>query len=257
MTYETILVATQGPVGIITLNRPKALNALNGQLVDELNHALDAFDADSAIGAIILTGSEKAFAAGADIREMKDKTADQARSEDFLKSWNHISTIGKPIIAAVAGYALGGGFEFALACDIIIAADTARFALPEITLAILPGGGGTQRLARAVGKSRAMEMVLTGNMMDAAEAERLGVASRVVPYEQLMPEAMKLAEKIAGFSQPAVNAAKRAVNAAFEGSLASGLGQEREIFYARFDSPDQKEGMAAFLEKRPAKFTNI
>lgn len=252
--FETILTEIRGAVGIITFNRPKALNALNAQLIREMNAALDAFDADPAIGCIILTGSEKAFAAGADIREMKDKTRAQAMEEDFLKDWDHIAAINTPVIAAVSGFCLGGGFEFALAADILIAADTAKFSFPEITLAILPGGGGTQRLAHAVGKAKAMDLILTGRMMDAAEAERLGIAARVVPAAELMTQAMATADKIAAFSRPAVNAAKRAVNEAFEMGLSQGLKAERAIFYNRFDSADQKEGMAAFLEKRKAAF---
>jgi enoyl-CoA hydratase len=256
MTHETILTETKGAVGIITLNRPKALNALNAQLIDEMNLALDAFDADNAIRCIILTGSEKAFAAGADIREMKDFSKAEALQKDFLKSWDHFGLIKKPIIAAVSGFCLGGGFEFALASDFIIASDTAKFAFPEITLGIFPGGGGTQRLTRLVGKAKAMDMILTGRMMDAVEAERLGIVARIVPAEQLMQDALVTAEKIASYSNPAVIAAKRAVLEAEETSLASGLRQERAAFYARFDSADQKEGMAAFLEKRKAHFTH-
>jgi enoyl-CoA hydratase len=256
MNFETISTETKSAVGIITFNRPKALNALNAQLITELNTALDGFDANDAIRCIVVTGSEKAFAAGADIREMKDLTKAEAMSSDFLKSWDHINVIQKPVIAAVSGYCLGGGFEFALAADFIIAADTAKFALPEITLAIFPGVGATQRLTKLIGKSKAMEMILTGRMMDAGEAERLGIVARVVPADQLLNEAFATAEKIAGLSGPAVVSAKRAVNEALELSLSDGLKRERSMFYNRFDSADQKEGMAAFLEKRKAVFTH-
>ncbi len=256
MSFETILTETKGKTGIIRLNRPKALNALNGQLITEMNAALDGFDGDGNIGAIILTGSDKAFAAGADIREMKDKTTAEVVAEKFLSDWDHITTIRKPIIAAVAGYALGGGCEFALACDTIIAAENAKFGLPEVTIGIIPGGGGTQRLSRAIGKAKAMEMILTGRMMDAGEAERLGLVARVVPVEKLMDEALALAEKIAALSQPVIAAAKQAVNSAFEETLSAGLVQERQAIYRLFDLADQKEGMAAFLEKRPPKFEN-
>mgnify|MGYP000878042503 CR=1 FL=1 len=254
MSDETIITETRGKVGIITLNRPKALNALNGQLITEMNAALDRFDADSKIAVIILTGSDKAFAAGADIREMKDKTFAQVTEEDFLRDWDHITRIRKPIIAAVAGYALGGGFEFALACDFIIAAETAKFALPEVTLGIIPGGGGTQRLAHAVGKAKAMEMILTGRMMDVAEAERLGIVARVVAAEKLMEEALAVAEKIASLSQPVIASAKRAVNAAFDRPLGEGLAFERKSIHALFALDDQTEGMTAFLEKRKPVF---
>jgi enoyl-CoA hydratase len=256
MSEETIITETRGKVGIIRLNRPKALNALNGQLITEMNAALDRFDRDSKIAVIILTGSEKAFAAGADIVEMKDKSFAQVTEEDFLSDWDHITTIRKPIIAAVAGYALGGGFEFALACDTIIAAENARFALPEVTLGIIPGGGGTQRLAHAVGKAKAMEMVLTGRMMEASEAERLGVVARVVPVEKLMEEALAVAEKIAALSQPVIASAKRVVNAAFNMPLGEGLAFERKSIHALFALDDQKEGMAAFVEKRKPVFKN-
>lgn len=256
MSEETITTEIRGKVGIITLNRPKALNALNAQLITEMNAALDRFDGDSNIGCIILTGSEKAFAAGADIREMKDKTFAEVTQEDFLWDWDHIATIRKPIIAAVAGYCLGGGFEFALASDFIIAAENAKFALPEVTLGIIPGGGGTQRLARTVGKAKAMEMILTGRMMDVTEAERLGIVARVVPVEKLMDEALASANKIASLSQPVMASAKRVVNAAFNTPLGEGLAFERKSIHALFNLHDQKEGMAAFLEKRPAVFKN-
>ncbi|MBL8790500.1 MAG: enoyl-CoA hydratase/isomerase family protein [Rhizobiales bacterium] len=254
MSEETIITETRGKVGIITLNRPKALNALNGRLITEMNAALDRFDGDPGIAVIILAGSDKAFAAGADIREMKDKTFADVTEEDFLRDWDHITTIRKPIIAAVAGYALGGGFEFALACDTIIAAGNAKFALPEVTLGIIPGGGGTQRLVQAVGKAKAMEMILTGRMMDVEEAERLGVVARVVPPEKLMDEAMAVAEKIAALSQPVIASAKRAVNAAFNLPLGEGLAFERKSIHALFALADQKEGMAAFVEKRKPVF---
>ncbi len=254
MTYETIVTETKAAVGIITLNRPKALNALNAQMIDEMNSALDAFDADAAIRCIILTGNEKAFAAGADIREMKDFSKVEALQKDFLRSWDHFGLIKKPIIAAVSGYCLGGGFEFALASDVIIASDTAKFALPEITLGIFPGGGGTQRLARVVGKAKAMEMILTGRMIDAAEAERLGIVASVVAVDELQAHALATATKIAEFSNPAVIAAKRSILEAFEAPLAVGLKHERAAFYGCFDTSDQKEGMTAFLEKRKAAF---
>jgi enoyl-CoA hydratase len=254
MAYDMILTETRGRVGIITLNRPKALNALNDQLIDEMNAGLDVFQADPGIGAIILTGSERAFAAGADIREMKDKTFEQVTAEKFLANWDHISTIRKPIIAAVSGYALGGGTEFAMACDIILAGDNATFALPEVSLGIVPGGGGTQRLARAIGKVKAMEIILTGRMVSAAEAEQLGMVTRVVPADALMREALALAETIAAFSQPVISAAKEAVRAAFEQPMTEGLRHERALFHAMFALEDQKEGMAAFLEKRKPVF---
>jgi enoyl-CoA hydratase len=254
MTYETILTKAQAAVGIITLNRPKALNALNAQLIDEMNAALDVYDGDDAIRCIILTGNDKAFAAGADIREMKDFSKAQALQKDFLKTWDHVGAIKKPIIAAVSGFCLGGGFEFALASDFIIASDTAKFSFPEIGLGIFPGGGGTQRLTKLVGKSKAMEMILTGRMMDAVEAERLGIVARVVASDQLMVDALATAEKISTLSGPAVIAAKRAINEALESPLATGLKQERAAFYGCFDSEDQKEGMTAFLEKRKAVF---
>ena len=254
MAYETILTETKDKIGIIALNRPKALNALNGKLITEMNAALDAFEADPGIAVIILTGNDKAFAAGADIREMKDKTFEQVKTEKFLHDWDHINTIRKPIIAAVAGYALGGGCEFAMACDIIVAADNAKFALPEVTLGIIPGGGGTQRMARALGKVKAMEMILTGRMMDAVEAERLGLVSRVVAPEKLMEETLAIATKIAALSQPVISAAKEAVLAAFQQPMVEGLRHERALIHALFALEDQKEGMAAFLEKRKPIF---
>lgn len=256
MNFESIIVSTQGAVGIIQFNRPKALNALNSAMVLELNTALDQFESDPAIGAIILTGNEKAFAAGADIREMKDKTFLQVKAENFLHDWDHISSITKPIIAAVSGFALGGGCEFALVCDIIIAAENAKFSLPETGLGIIPGAGGTQRLVRAVGKAKAMEMILTGRMIDAAEAERIGMVSLVVPSEKFMDEVMAVAMKVASLSRPVAKAAKQAMKAAEELPLSSGLKLERELIHSMFDLHDQKEGMAAFLEKRAAKFEN-
>jgi enoyl-CoA hydratase len=256
MTYECIIPETRGPVGVVTFNRPKALNALNAQLIGELNVALDVFDADPAIGAIVLTGSEKAFAAGADIREMKDFTATTAHAQDFLGAWDHINSIRKPIIAAVSGYCLGGGFEYALIADILIAGDNAKFSFPEITLGIFPGLGGTQRLTRIVGKAKAMEMILTGKMIDATEAERLGIAAQVVAVDQVVSVAVAMAEKISAMSQPAVAGAKRMVNTAMEHGLGHGLQIERAAFYDCFDRDDQKEGMAAFLEKRKAVFSN-
>jgi enoyl-CoA hydratase len=257
MTFETLIVEKQGPVGLITLNRPKALNALNSVLVRELGVALDGFEADPEIGAVVLTGSDKAFAAGADIKEMAAKTYMDAYLEDFITTgWERITTCRKPIVAAVAGFALGGGCEMAMMCDFILAADTARFGQPEITIGILPGAGGTQRLTRAVGKAKAMEMVLTGRMMDAAEAERAGLVARVVPAADLLVEAVKTATKIAGFSRPAVMLAKEAVNAAFETTLAQGVHFERRLFQSAFATEDQKEGMAAFVEKRPPAFRN-
>ena len=256
MTTETIIVATKGRVGTITLNRPQALNALNSTLISELNAALDAFEADGGIGAIVITGSEKAFAAGADIKEMQAKTFQEVYGEDFISSWERITRCRKPVIAAVAGFALGGGCELAMMCDFIIAADTAKFGQPEITLGIMPGAGGTQRLTRFVGKSKAMEMCLTGRMMDAAEAERAGLVSRVVPAADLLAEAEKAAAKIASMSLPAVMMTKETVNRAYETTLAEGIRFERRLFHAMFATEDQKEGMAAFAEKRKPAFKN-
>ncbi|AVS80270.1 enoyl-CoA hydratase [Paracidovorax avenae] len=258
MAYEVIEVRTEADkVGVITLNRPKQLNALNDQLMDELGDALAAFDADERIGCIILTGSEKAFAAGADIGAMaKYGFADAYKGDYITRNWERIRSIRKPVIAAVSGFALGGGCELAMMCDFIIAADNAKFGQPEIKLGVIPGAGGTQRLPRAVGKSKAMDMALTARMMDAQEAERAGLVSRVVPYDKLMDEALGAALMIAGFSQMAVMAAKETVNRAFEGSLSDGLMYERRLFHALFATQDQKEGMAAFLEKRPAAFTH-
>ncbi len=252
---ELIIVRTEGRVGIITLNRPKQLNALNDQLMNELGAALKAFDADDDIGCMIITGSEKAFAAGADIGAMASYSFADAYKGDYItRNWETIRSIRKPVIAAVSGFALGGGCELAMMCDFIIAADNAKFGQPEIKLGIIPGAGGTQRLPRAVGKSKAMDMALTGRMMDATEAERSGLVSRVVPLDKLMDEALGAALVIAGFSQIAVMAAKESVNRAFEGSLADGVMFERRMFHALFATADQKEGMAAFVEKRAANF---
>jgi enoyl-CoA hydratase len=255
MDYHNILVETRGAVGLITLNRPQALNALCDALIRELGAALDGFERDNAIGAVVLTGSEKAFAAGADIKEMANLTFVECYLQDFITNgWERITTCRKPIIAAVAGFALGGGCEVAMMCDTIIAAESARFGQPEITLAIIPGSGGTQRLTRAVGKAKAMEMILSGRMIDAAEAERCSLVSRVVANDKLLEEALKLADKIAAQSRPAVLAAKEAVNRAFETSLAEGVRFERRLFHALFSTEDQKEGMAAFVEKRKPQF---
>lgn len=257
MAYENILVETNGAVGIIRLNRPKALNALCAALIAELGQALDAFEANDAIGAIVLTGSEKAFAAGADIKEMASKTYMDVYLTDFItKGWERITVCRKPIVAAVSGFALGGGCEVAMMCDFILAADTAKFGQPEITIGTIPGAGGTQRLTRFVGKSKAMEMCLTGRMMDAAEAERAGLVSRVVPAAELVDEAIKVAAKIAGLSRPIVMMAKEAVNRAYETTLSEGIRFERRTFHATFATEDQKEGMAAFAEKRPPQWKN-
>ena len=256
MSYETIIVEKRGKVALVTLNRPKALNALNGQVLADLLAAFGEIDADPEISASVLTGSEKAFAAGADIKEMAAMDYVEAYLTDKFSGWEEFARARKPIIAAVSGYALGGGCELAMMCDFIIAADTAKFGQPEITLGVIPGMGGSQRLTRYVGKSKAMDMVLTGRMMDAAEAERCGLVSRVVPAADLVEEALKAATKIAEFSQPAVMMAKEAVNRAFETTLAEGLRFERRLFHSLFALEDQKEGMAAFVEKRPAKFRN-
>ncbi len=254
MAYTNILVDRRDAVGLITLNRPKALNALNDELIAELNAALDGFDANQEVAATVLTGSDKAFAAGADVKQMAEMDFAEAYESDFIAGWAKIAQKRKPIIAAVAGYALGGGCELAMMCDIIIAADNARFGQPEINLGTLPGAGGTQRLVRAVGKSKAMDMILTGRMMDAAEAERSGLVTRVVPAGELIDEALKIAAAIATKSKPAVRMAKDAVNAAFETSLAEGLRYERRAFYASFATADRTEGMNAFVEKRSADF---
>ena len=255
MAYELILAEQRGRVGLITLNRPKQLNALCDQLVEEMKSALDAFEADEGIGCIVITGSEKAFAAGADITAMKDFSYMDAYKNDYItRNWERVKTCRKPVIAAVAGYALGGGCELAMMCDFIIAADTAQFGQPEIKLGTMPGAGGSQRLPRAVGKAKAMDMCLTARMMNADEAERAGLVSRVVPADKLLDEAMDAATKIAGFSLPAVMMVKESVNRAFESSLQEGLLFERRVFHASFALEDQKEGMAAFAEKRKPHF---
>jgi enoyl-CoA hydratase len=255
MSYEMILVETHGRVGLIKLNRPTALNALCDQLMSELATQLRAFDADPAIGAIILTGSEKAFAAGADIKEMQPRVYPGTLLDDFISPWEIVTTIRKPVIAAVAGFALGGGCELAMMCDFIIAADTAKFGQPEINLGVIPGAGGSQRLTRAVGKSKAMDMCLTGRMMDAAEAEKANLVSRIFAPADLITETLKIAEKIANLSPVAVAVAKKAVNAAFETTLTQGVLFERAHFLPLFGTPHQKEGMAAFIEKRKANFS--
>ncbi|CAN5451714.1 enoyl-CoA hydratase [soil metagenome] len=259
MAYETILVEERGAgalkKGLITLNRPKALNALNDTLIDELGAALKAFDADDGIGCMVLTGSEKAFAAGVDITSMAGYTYMDAYKADFVtRNWEVLRTIRKPIIAAVSGFALGGGCELAMLCDFIIAADNAKFGQPEIKLGIIPGAGGTQRLPRAISKSKAMDLVLTGRMMGAEEVERAGLVSRVVPFDKLMDEALSAAQSVCEFSRPSVMMAKECVNRAFEGSLSDGLMFERRFFQAAFGTDDQKEGMQAFLGKRKPEF---
>ncbi|MBV8664872.1 MAG: enoyl-CoA hydratase [Burkholderiaceae bacterium] len=257
MQYENILVEQQGKVGLIRLNRPKALNALNDQLMDELGHALTVFDADEGIGCIVVTGSEKAFAAGADIAAMANYSYMDAYKGNYItRNWEQIRGIRKPVIAAVAGYALGGGCELAMMCDFIIAAESAKFGQPEIKLATIPGAGGTQRLPRAISKAKAMDMCLTGRMMDAVEAERAGLVSRIVANDKLLDEALTAATTIAEFSQPMVMMVKDAVNRAYETTLSEGVQYERRMFHSTFGTEDQKEGMHAFLEKRPAQFKN-
>ncbi len=257
MDEALILTETRGRVGLITLNRPKQLNALNDPLMDALGIALAAFDADAAIGCIVLTGSDKAFAAGADIAAMAKKTYPDTFVEDFIsRNWEAVGSTRKPVIAAVRGYALGGGCELAMMCDLIVAGDTAQFGQPEIKIGIIPGAGGTQRLTRAIGKAKAMDLVLTGRLMDAAEAERSGLVARVVAHDKVIDEAVAMGEVIAGFSQPSVLMAKESVNRAFESPLAEGLRFERRLFHSLFATADQKEGMAAFLEKRKPQFTN-
>lgn len=257
MAYENILVETRGKVGLITLNRPKQLNALNDQLMDEVGAALTAFEADESIGAIVITGSDKAFAAGADIAAMKDWGYMDVYKPDYIsRNWDKVKSCRKPIIAAVAGFALGGGCELAMMCDFILAAENAQFGQPEIKLGVLPGAGGTQRLPRAIGKAKAMEMCLTARMMDAQEAERAGLVSRIVANDKLLDEAIATAEKIAGFSLPAVMMIKECINRAFEGPLNEGLLFERRTFHAAFAMADKAEGMQAFLEKRKANFSN-
>jgi len=256
MAYENILVETRGRVALITLNRPKALNALSSGLFTDLNAAIDAFEADEAIGCMILTGSEKAFAAGADIKEMQPYNSVTAYMGDLITPWERVSRARKPIVAAVAGYALGGGCELAMMCDFIIAADTAKFGQPEINLGVMPGAGGTQRLTRFVGKSKAMDMCLTGRMMDAEEAERSGLVSRVVPADNLLDTAFEAAEKIAAMSLPAVMMTKEAVNRSYETTLSEGVRFERRLFHSLFATEDQSEGMQAFIDKRSANFRN-
>ncbi|HOI65133.1 MAG TPA: enoyl-CoA hydratase [Thiomonas arsenitoxydans] len=252
-----VLTETRGHVGLITLNRPKQLNALNDALMDALGDALKAFDADPAIGCMVVTGSDKAFAAGADISAMAKKSFPASYAEDFItRNWEAMMQIRKPVIAAVRGFALGGGCELAMMCDLIVAADNAQFGQPEIKLGIIPGAGGTQRLTRAVGKAKAMDLILTGRMMDAHEAERSGLVARVVPLQQTLDEAVAMAETISSFSQASVLMAKESVNRAFESSLSEGLRFERRLFQSLFATADQKEGMAAFLEKRKPLFTN-
>jgi enoyl-CoA hydratase len=255
--YQNILVERRGAVGIVTLNRPAALNALNAALISELAAALDGLEADGAIGAIVLTGNEKAFAAGADVKEMVSKSYPETYCEDFItRGWERIAQCRKPVIAAVGGFALGGGCEIAMMCDIVVAADTARFGQPEITLGTIPGAGGTQRLTRFVGKAKAMDLCLTGRMMDAAEAERAGLVSRTVPAAELLPEAMKVAERVAAMSRPIAMMVKEAVNRAYETTLAEGVRFERRLFHSTFATEDQKEGMAAFIDKRKPAFRN-
>ena len=256
MSYTNISVETRDAVGLVTLNRPDALNALNSALIDELNQALDAFEADSAIGAIVITGSEKAFAAGADIKEMQSQSYMDVYLGDFIGKWERVSLCRKPVIAAVAGYALGGGCEMAMMCDFILAADTAKFGQPEINLGAMPSAGGTQRLTRFVGKSKAMEMCLTGRMMDAEEAERSGLVSRIIPAAGLVDEAVKTAAVIAAKSLPIAMMTKETVNRAYETTLSEGVRFERRVFHSMFATDDQKEGMAAFAEKRKPKFSN-
>jgi len=256
MTYETILLEPRGRAGLITLNRPKALNALNQQLTGELLHAVEALDRDPGVGCIVITGSEKAFAAGADIKEMQDRSYMDMYSSDWFSAWDRLVAVRTPIIAAVAGFALGGGCELAMMCDIILAADTAKFGLPEIKLGVMPGMGGTQRLTRIVGKAKAMEMCLTGRMMDAAEAERSGLVSRVVPAAELLDEAIKTAETIASMSLPIAMMAKETINRSYETTLAEGIRFERRVFHSMFATEDQKEGMAAFSDKRKPAFND-
>jgi len=256
MTYDNILVETRGNVGLITLNRPDALNALNSALIEDLYQALEAFEADEAIGCIVVTGSEKAFAAGADIKEMQSRDYMDVYMSDFISRWEKVAHVRKPTVAAVAGFALGGGCEMAMACDFIIAAETAKFGQPETKLGVMPGAGGTQRLTRFVGKSKAMEMCLTGRMMDADEAERSGLVSRIVPADGLVDEAVKTGQKIADMSRPIAMMTKETVNRAYETTLREGILFERRVFHSMFATEDQSEGMAAFAEKRKADFKN-
>ena len=254
MSYKHIVVETRDQAGFVKLNRPKAMNALHSELIAELNRALDIFESGEEIGAIVITGSDTAFAAGADIKEMQPKDYVDVFSSDFIGKWDRLSRCRKPVIAAVAGYALGGGCELAMMCDFIIAADNARFGQPEINLGTFPGSGGTQRLPNAVGKSKAMDMILTGRTMDVEEAERIGLVSRVVPLSDLVAESLRVANKIASLSKPSVAMAKEAINRSFESSLSEGVLFERRLFYSTFALEDQKEGMSAFIEKRPPVF---
>lgn len=256
MAYQNIIVETRGHCGLVTFNRPQALNALNEALIAELNEALGNFEADPGIGCTVITGSEKAFAAGADVKEMAEKTYVDAYLANFLDGWTKLSETRKPVIAAVSGFCLGGGLELAMMCDIIFASETARFALPEITLGIMPGAGGTQRLPRFIGKAKAMDLILTGRMMDAAEAERSGLVARVTAADKLLEEALAAAHKIASFSQPIVMMAKESVNRAQEVPLSEGARFERRLFLSMFATEDQKEGMKAFIEKRKPEFRN-
>ena len=257
MDYQNIIVETRGKVGLVTLNRPKALNALNDDLVDELGLALDAFEGDENIGCVVITGSEKAFAAGADITMMANFSYMDAYKGDYItRNWERLKTFRKPVIAAVSGFALGGGCELAMSCDMIFAADTAKFGQPEVKLGILPGAGGTQRLPRAVGKGKAMDLCLTARLMDAAEAEKSGLVARVIPADKLVEEALAAAAAIASYSLPVVMMIKESINRAFESSLNEGLLFERRTFHSAFALADQKEGMAAFVEKRKAEFKN-
>ncbi|MBZ9789847.1 enoyl-CoA hydratase [Rhizobium sp. 3T7] len=256
MAYETLIVETRGAVGLITLNRPQALNALNSTVLKELLQAYEAFQADDAVGAMVLTGSERAFAAGADIKEMQPLDYVDVYSRDLMSGWDDVAKVRKPVIAAVSGFALGGGCELAMMCDIIIASETAKFGQPEITLGVIPGMGGSQRLTRAVGRYKAMDLILTGRMMDAAEAERSGLVSRVVAPGRLLDEALEAAAKIASLSRPSVLMAKEAVNRALETTLEEGLRFERRLFHSLFSTEDQKEGMTAFIEKRKPAFKN-
>jgi enoyl-CoA hydratase len=256
MTYQNIIVETRDKIGIIRLDRPQALNALNAALIGELAAAVDAFEKDAGVACLIVTGSDKAFAAGADIKEMADQSYMDAFTGDFAAGWDALARARKPTVAAVAGFALGGGCELAMMCDLVIAADNAKFGQPEIKLGVIPGIGGTQRLTRAVGKAKAMDLCLTGRMMDATEAERSGLVARVVPLANLMDEAVKVAETIASMSLPVLMIAKESVNRSFETTLAEGIRFERRVFHSLFATADQKEGMAAFIAKRPAKFEN-
>ena len=255
MNYSSILLETRGKVGLITFNRPQALNALNNALMIELADALDALDKNDAVGAMVVTGSDKAFAAGADIKEMADRTAEQMTRSDHIAVFGRIRTIRKPVIAAVSAWALGGGFEVALSCDMIVASDTAKFGLPETTLGVIPGAGGTQRLVRAVGKALAMEMILNDRRIDAQEAKQFGLVNRVAPASEYLDEALKLADEIASRAPLAVRAAKKMINHSYESFLADGLAEEKQVFYNLFDTEDQKEGMRAFVEKRKPNWT--